>query len=245
MRLTEQVYVIGGGSLGYGISSPYDCNVYAVDSGDEVILIDAGSGIEPELMLQQLELDGIPLHKVTKLLLTHAHADHSGGAYSWKESLNVSVIAPEWTSEMVESGDEIRTSLDSARKAGIYPSWYRLQACSVDRKIRAGERIHTGTLTLQAIPAPGHSFDMYCYYCPELKALFAADAVFADEGKLAIIGTPDFSLADYRTTIAALAELDVEQLYPGHGAALIKHGREPIRMAQRRFKEGNPQLSIV
>lgn len=245
MKLTDHVYVIGGGSLGYGISSDYDCNVYAFDSGEEVILIDAGSGIEPELLLKRLDEDGIPRNKVTKLLLTHAHADHSGGSAYWKEHLNVAVIAPERTAEMVETGDEIRTSLVEARRSGTYPAWYRLQACPVNKQLRVGDIIHTGGFTLQAVQAPGHSFDMFCYYCPELQALFAADAVFADDGKLAVLRTPDFSMIDYRSTIATLANLDVEQLFPGHGEALTVNGRAPIIKAHHRFESNIPPLSIV
>lgn len=245
MKLTDRVCVIGGGGLGYGISSFYDCNVYALDTGEETVIIDAGSGIEPELLFRRLEEDGVPPGKVGKLLLTHAHADHAGGAAAWKERFGgIEVIAATLTAGMVESGDEIRTSLADARAAGTYPEWYRLAPCPVDRIVRPGETIRSGDLTLRVIAAPGHSFDMVCYYCPELKALFCADAVFAG-GKLAVISTPDFSLDDYRETVAVLAQLDLAQLFPGHGTALTEGGGEPIRLAHSHFQQGLPPLSIV
>ncbi|MDF2714306.1 MAG: fold metallo-hydrolase [Paenibacillus sp.] len=244
MRLTERVSVIGGGGLGYGLSSYYDCNVYAIDTGAEVVVIDAGSGIEPELMFRRLEEDGLSPDKVGKLLLTHAHADHAGGAAVWRERFGVEVIAAEWTAGMVESGDEVLTSLAAARASGTYPEWYRLAPCMVDRVVKAGDTIRSGDLTLRVIAAPGHSFDMVCYYCPDMKTLFAADTVFA-EGKLAVIQTPDFSIGDYRKTIASLAQLEVEQLYPGHGAALTEKGGDAIAAAHSRFVQGLPPLSIV
>lgn len=244
MRLSNRVRVIGGGGLGYGLSSLYDCNVYAVDTGAEIVLVDAGSGIEPELMLRRLEEDGIPPDKIGKLLLTHGHADHAGGAAFWRERFRVDVIAGEQTAGMVESGDELLTSLADARANGVYPAWYRLAPCPVDRIVKDGETIRSGDLSFRVVAAPGHSFDMVCYYCPELAALFTADAVFA-EGRLAVIRTPDFSIDDCRETIAKLARLDVRQLYPGHGAALLEGGGLAVAAAHRRFREGLPPLSIV
>jgi glyoxylase-like metal-dependent hydrolase (beta-lactamase superfamily II) len=207
-------------------------------------VVDAGSGIEPERLFRRLEEDSLPESKVSKLLLTHAHADHAGGAAAWKRRYGVEVAASAATADMVASGDEIRTSLAAARASGTYPPSYRLVPCPVDRIARAGETVAAGDLTLQVVAAPGHSFDMVCYYCPELKALFAGDAVFA-EGKLAVLGTPDFSMGDYRATIAALAGLDVRELYPGHGPALAVGGNEAIAAAERRFRRGEPPLSIV
>ncbi|MDF2715047.1 MAG: hypothetical protein K0R28_1972 [Paenibacillus sp.] len=244
MRLTDRVWVIGGGGLGYGLSSHYDCNVYAVDTGEQIVLIDAGSGIEPELMLRRLEEDGIPAGKIRTLLLTHAHADHAGAAAEWRERLGVEVVAAESTAAMVASGDEVLTSLAAARASGTYPDWYRLAPCPVDRIVKAGDTIRLGDLSLRVIAAPGHSFDMVCYYCPEWKALFAADAVFA-EGKLAVISTPDFSMNDYRETIASLSRLDVEQLFPGHGTALTENGGGAVAAAHSRFRQNLPPLSIV
>ncbi|GAA3409137.1 MBL fold metallo-hydrolase [Paenibacillus hodogayensis] len=244
MRLTDRVSVIGGGGLGYRLSSFYDCNVYALETGAETIVIDAGSGIEPELLFGRLAERGVRPERIGKLLLTHGHADHAGGAAEWKARYGVQVIAAASTSVMVESGDEIRTSLAQARAAGTYPEWYRLAPCPIDRIVRVGEDIRSGDLTLRIVSAAGHSFDMIAAYCPELKALFAGDAVFA-EGRLAVIDTPDFSMDRYRETIAGLALLDVEQLYPGHGEALTRDGREAIRLANDRFVRGLEPLSIV
>ena len=36
MRLSDRVYLVGGGSLGFGISHELDCHVYLVDGGSEM-----------------------------------------------------------------------------------------------------------------------------------------------------------------------------------------------------------------
>ena len=45
MRLTRSVYLVGGGTLAFGLSDDYDCHVYVIDGGEEMALVDAGAGI--------------------------------------------------------------------------------------------------------------------------------------------------------------------------------------------------------
>jgi glyoxylase-like metal-dependent hydrolase (beta-lactamase superfamily II) len=61
-------------------------NAVVVRSGSQVILIDAGLGLDPELnlpragqLVKRLESAGIDLGSVTDVVLTHMHMDHVGG----------------------------------------------------------------------------------------------------------------------------------------------------------------------
>ncbi|MBB3233351.1 MBL fold metallo-hydrolase [Phyllobacterium endophyticum] len=61
-------------------------NAVVVRSGAQVILIDAGLGLDPELnlpragqLVKRLEGAGIELGSVTDVVLTHMHMDHVGG----------------------------------------------------------------------------------------------------------------------------------------------------------------------
>lgn len=72
-------------------------NVVVVRSGRQVILIDAGLGLDPNLdlpragqMLKRLQGAGIDLASVTDVVLTHMHMDHIGGLLveGVKERLN-------------------------------------------------------------------------------------------------------------------------------------------------------------
>ena len=42
MKLSDRVYLIGG--MAYGYSAQGDCNMYLIDGGSELALIDAGGG---------------------------------------------------------------------------------------------------------------------------------------------------------------------------------------------------------
>ncbi|WP_309120305.1 MBL fold metallo-hydrolase [Paenibacillus sp.] len=244
MKLTDAVYVVGGGDLGYRISNPYDCNVFVLVGGGESCIIDAGSGMEPETIVDNLIHDGIKPECIKTLFLTHAHADHAGGAAYLRKHLPIRVLAGNRTADIVSNGDEERMSLSDAKRAGIYPEWYRFRKCAIDQVLHIGDQFQVGSLSLRVVSAAGHSADMTGLYCPELKALFAGDAVF-EGGRLAVIHTRDFSLEAYRTTIAGFAQLAVEQLFPGHGSALLNNAEHAITLAHERFEQGKAPESIV
>lgn len=244
MRLAEDVCVVGGGSLGYGLSSDYDCNVFAVDCGDRVVLIDAGSGLGEAAILERLRQDGIAPERIAALVLTHAHADHAGGACGLRERLGIPVLASEATADIVESGDEDRLGLPQARRDGVYPASYRFKPCRVDRVLIAGEVIRCGSHRLQVVPAPGHSSDMIALYDAVSGTLYSGDAIFAG-GKLAVLKTDDFSMDDYRDTIVRLSAMRVERLFAGHGEAVLRDAQACLSAARARFERGEAPQSIV
>jgi glyoxylase-like metal-dependent hydrolase (beta-lactamase superfamily II) len=64
----------------------WSLNAVVVRSGDQIILIDAGLGLDPDLnlpkagqLISRLESAGIDLASVTDVVLTHMHMDHVGG----------------------------------------------------------------------------------------------------------------------------------------------------------------------
>ncbi|MDQ3947212.1 MAG: MBL fold metallo-hydrolase, partial [Actinomycetota bacterium] len=72
MQLTPDVYLVGSGASGIGISHPFDCHVYAVDGGSEVAMVDAGCGKDADAVMRELRAAGL-VERLRYLLLTHAH----------------------------------------------------------------------------------------------------------------------------------------------------------------------------
>jgi glyoxylase-like metal-dependent hydrolase (beta-lactamase superfamily II) len=140
-------------------------NVVLVRSAGALVLIDAGSGpnFQPTAgkLGENLEAAGVDLEKVTKVIFTHAHADHLWGALDDFEDgerfPNASyVIAPqEW---------DFWTDPDTAARV---PDWLKGMARGSARVLRklegkverlgAGEPLAPG-LTYMATPGhtPGH-----------------------------------------------------------------------------------------
>ncbi|MCU6712628.1 MBL fold metallo-hydrolase [Paenibacillus sp. J5C_2022] len=244
MRLTEHVCCIGGGTLGYGISDAYDCNIYALRCGSEYVLIDSGAGMDSDCVIANMQQDCIQPEQVSALILTHAHADHSGGAQELRRRLQLRVLAGELTAAIVSTGDERRMGLVGAREAGVYPASYQFPPCPVDEQLKIDSIVRIGGVELHILPAPGHSADMLVVYRPDIGALFAGDAIFSG-GKLAVLNTPDYDEAQYKETIRRLNALPIEQLFSGHGTAVLEDAQAPLRVAQDRFDQGMKPWSIV
>ncbi len=77
-----RVYVLGSGSAG---------NAAAIASGDQVLLVDAGFSARE--MARRASQVGLELTRVTALVLTHEHADHTAGAARLARALGFPIVA--------------------------------------------------------------------------------------------------------------------------------------------------------
>jgi len=238
MKLTEEVYIVGGGRSGLGISNEYDCHVYLINGGEELALIDAGVGIEAFQILDNVEAEGFDAENISKILLTHAHADHSGGASVIKSTFGVSVIVSSDEADFLRTANEEELGLAFARSAGWYPLDYSLQPCSVDVDLENGQSISVGNLTLKTIKTPGHSRGSVCYLMEgkELTYLFTGDTVFL-RGLISLLNAPGSSLQDYCRSIRKLANLNVDALLPGHLGFCLGGGQKHIDQAIEAFED--------
>lgn len=239
MRIGPGVWMVASGSLGASMSSPWDCNVYALRAGRrETWLIDAGVGHEPERIAAELAADGI--ERVDKVLVTHGHLDHSGGAHYWR-SRGAAVWASPLTALALERGDEDAIHLPMARRDGVYPADFQFTPCAVDRRIEPGETVEQEDLRLRVIAAPGHAADMVCFAVTRADAppmLFSADAFFY-AGRIAHIKTPDSDLAAYERSLRALLrDVPFEACYPGHGIWSASGARRHLEKAVAYFDSG-------
>ncbi|MFD0716681.1 MBL fold metallo-hydrolase [Paenibacillus sp. GCM10027626] len=238
MQISEKVALVGSGMSGIAISHPLDCNIYLLDGGAGYALIDAGTGIESERLLQRLEGLQIDLTKITHLLLTHVHGDHAGGAAFFRDALGLKVVCPRESAPWLENGDLERTSVRAAVASGLYPDDYRFSACIVDQAVSGNDRIRIGELEVRVLETPGHSRGHVCYKgeWAGQKYLFGGDAVFAG-GKISLQNLWDSSIQDYAASIRLLHQERPDQLYPGHGPFLLSEGWTPIAQAYDYFSK--------
>ena len=54
-------------------------NIYAFVEDGKISLVDTGSRIGPNRISSSLERLGLEIENVTKVVITHGHADHIGG----------------------------------------------------------------------------------------------------------------------------------------------------------------------
>lgn len=248
MRLTERVYLVGGGSLGFGISEDRDCHVYLIDGGSEMALIDAGAGVTIEPILRNIRYDGLDPKRIASVLLTHAHADHAGGAFEWHQRFGTAIVASVEAAEYVRTGDEEKISLSIAKHGGFYPQDYQFHACPVPHTLTEGNTFKIGEIEVLAIETPGHCSGMLSFLAKEKEGgktiLFAGDTVFHD-GKILISNVWDCDLQEYVKSIRKLTGYEVDCLLPGHLTISLSAGTRHIRKAWETLEQLSIPPSII
>jgi glyoxylase-like metal-dependent hydrolase (beta-lactamase superfamily II) len=236
LKIAKDIYLVAGGDI--RLSNKADCHVYLVDGGEKKCLIDAGVGLEPELIIQNIREDGFdPRSDIDFICITHAHSDHGGGAGYMRDATGAQVIAPKGEAEFIErGGGDLDFGLKVTKESGVYPKGYKYKHTRVNRVIGHNSQIKVGKYTLRAIQVPGHSHGIAGYLIEERpRSFFSGDIVFID-GTVGFGNWPGCNLDNYRNNIKRLAGLNVTALFPGHFMWTLKEGQSHLDRAIENFK---------
>ena len=236
MKLTDDVYLVGGGDYGFNLSHRLDCHVYVVDGGDELVMIDAGFGPGTERILELMEADGLDPRRVSKIVITHYHADHAGGCAAMVDATGAELWAPAEAAQAIRTGDADAIGLTWAQSFGFYPDDYVWQACDVATEFADGDRIGVGELVLEAVSTPGHCTGHYVLrLAGRMRSyLFASDLVFWG-GAIILQNVPDSNVQEYAASMNRALELEFDALLPGHHMISLENGRRHVEAAARDF----------
>ena len=235
MRITNEVYLVGGGAnFGFGLSDDPDCHIYLIDGGDELALIDCGmaAGRSLERIADNIQREGLDLSKLRTVILTHYHMDHAGGAARFRDQYGLRVIAPRGAAPALRTGDEQAVALDVAKAAGFYAADYRFEPVTVDQELDEGDRVRVGNLELITYDTPGHCDGHASYLLTgrERRYLFAGDAVFQG-GRVVLQNIHDCSIQKTATTLRKLATIEFESLLPSHAGIVLDDGMRHAKLA--------------
>lgn len=238
MRLTDDIYLVGGGDNGLNLTHSKDSHVYVIDGGDELCLVDAGFGPAQDQIEANMRADGLDPERITKIVVTHYHADHAGGLAGWKKAYGCEVLSGKDAAGPIREGDTYWNGLAWAQSFDFYPREYVLEACEVDQELDGGERISVGSLTLEAIHTPGHCRGHFCYLLEgsDRRSLFSGDCVFWG-GKIVLQNVPDVSIPDYAESLKKLREFEFDALLPGHLTFSLSNGKRHVIRADEEFRQ--------
>ncbi|MEA2585991.1 MAG: hydroxyacylglutathione hydrolase [Thermomicrobiales bacterium] len=239
MKLTSDVALVGSGSFGFDLSSPADAHLYLIDGGDELALVDAGCGGaigDTNLILRNIANDGYDTSRISKLLLTHYHFDHMGGAAEVQEALGVPVHASPLTARVLEAGDEEAISLPAVKAIGFVPEDYHLRSCPATGDMVDCATFRIGRLTATVIETPGHADGHVSFLVEggERVYLIQGDLVFFG-GTILLQNVPDCSIELYGESVRKLAGIEFEAFLPGHGPISLRNGKRHVDAAAGQF----------
>jgi len=173
-------------------------NSYLLGDGRDHLVIDPGP-VDPVHLQRLLALTA---GRISRVLVTHTHRDHSPGA-AWLKA---------------------RTG---ARLVGLPPPAGPRQDASFvpDHRPGHGEVLDTPAGALKVLHTPGHASNHLCFLLEAQRLLFAGDQVM--QGATVVIDPPDGDMAAYLEALHGLGEEAFATIAPGHGF-LIGQGHAAI-----------------
>jgi len=201
-----------------------ESGVYVLEGQDNSIIINGGiSFILPDVLTQMKEF-GINVDKIKKLLILHSHFDHVGIVPYFKRNypeIEVFASAPAW--KILTMPKAIETvNLFSQIVANQMGLGDGLNAFDSDWRddvsgttVSEGDRIDLGGVTLSIMETPGHSSCSITAYEPNLKVLFASDAVGIPYRETAF-PSGNSNYTQFQESLERLKPLQVDYLCADH-----------------------------
>jgi glyoxylase-like metal-dependent hydrolase (beta-lactamase superfamily II) len=195
---------------------------YIVGHG-EVAVIDPGPDDAAHL---EALMSAIAGERVSAILVTHDHADHSPLA----RPLQARTGAPIWGCARL-APDQDDTGLEAGADTAFRP----------DHDLCAGGMVQGPGWTLEVIPTPGHTSNHLCFALAEENALFSGDHVMG--WSTTVIIPPDGDLGDYLASLETIRGRGFETLWPTHGPPIREV--EPFLAAYAAHRQARAQQILA
>ncbi|MFO1249132.1 MAG: MBL fold metallo-hydrolase [Alphaproteobacteria bacterium] len=192
---------------------------YLVGAGRDVAVIDPGPLIPAHVTALTDALAG---RRLSHILITHTHRDHSPAAaplkqWSGAKTYAMAPAAPAGAGE--GAADEVHD-----------------HDFAPDVILADGQSITADGFDITCVATPGHTANHMCFALAQERALFSGDHVMG--WSTSVIAPPDGDMGQYLASLEKLGRRDDAIFYPTHGSP-ITHPREWLAqlIAHRRHRE--------
>ena len=196
-------------------------NAYLVGE-TEMALVDPGSG-EPEHLRDLFALTdhlASESRRVTMVVVTHHHADHTGGVAACRERYGARVVGHRLLSEHMKT-DVVVKDGDVLPLAPGLNDW-----------------------TLRVLETPGHTRDSISLWQPKRRLLFCGDLLPGGGGTV-VIDPPDGDMRAYLASLERCAALEPVTLFPAHGSPTGAAVRRIRALIAHRLERGSLVLAAL
>ena len=222
---------------------------YIVGAG-EVAVVDPGPELPAHRAALHAALQG---ERVTAILVTHCHSDHSPLAAWLREETGAPTYAfgphppPDPTDEDDEAGaEEIADGVKIEETTDL--------AFDPDVRVADGEVAARGPgWTIRGVHTPGHTSNHMCFAFAEEGVLFPGDHVMG--WSTTVVSPPDGDMAAYVESLRKVAGRGDRTYWPTHGpsipspqryvSALIEHRLERERQVLAAVRDGLTEIPAI
>lgn len=171
---------------------------YIVGRG-EVAVIDPGPDMADHL---EAILAATAGERITHILITHHHSDHSPLAGPLKARTGATIYG---CAAAGAAEDEGEVKMEAGHDLAFRP----------DVSLCGGGAVKGPGWTLEAIPTPGHTSNHICYALKEENALFSGDHIMG--WSTTVIAPPDGDMTAYLQSLGKIRARRFDVLWPTHG----------------------------
>jgi len=182
-----------------------NCSIVACTATNRAAIVDPGGDVARIR-------DAIGQLKVTpeKILLTHGHLDHAGGAAELAEALSIPIEGPD-----ERDGFLMSNLVSQAARFGLTD----VRNVTPTRWLVEGETVSVGDLTFSVLHVPGHTPGHLVFVNLPSRLALVGDTLFQGS-----IGRTDFPYGNHDELIGGIKGKllplgDDVTILPGHGAA--------------------------
>ncbi|MBI9074168.1 MAG: MBL fold metallo-hydrolase [Desulfatibacillum sp.] len=211
--------------------------------GDTVTLLDTGTSRTVDILGHALAELGMSFSDIDRIMVTHGHLDHYGGAKKIKEAsrFEIELVATEEDIRGVETGNTVPQASTSffLRTMGVpflFPPLMRTlnfffarmaDNCPVDAIMEEGQRLDLGKYEATVVRTPGHTRGSVCLFLEKEGILFSGDHILKHVTPNALPMLEDWpglperkSQVEFYESIERIEALEPAVLHTGHGKSI-------------------------
>ncbi|MGI2195014.1 MBL fold metallo-hydrolase [Shewanella baltica] len=180
-----------------------NCSLIWCEKTKRAAVVDPGGNIDR--IQNEVTKLGLVLDKI---ILTHGHIDHVGGAKALAQAANVPIIGPHIADKFW---------IDNLPKQSQNFGFPHCDAFEPDQYLQDGDNVQVGEQSLSVLHCPGHTPGHIALFSAQSKLAWVGDILFRSS-----IGRTDFPQSNHQDLIHSITEklwplgVDVEFI-PGHG----------------------------
>lgn len=219
-------------------------NAYLILS-DPYTLIDAGpdTGEARDVLQKTLAGLGLGISDIKRVVITHAHHDHSGLAGWLQKVAGLKVfVHPVEMERMLAPGNFLKERIYFLKEAGMPQDDFKqvitlrdkMPETSLEKtlteELKGGEEIAFADGTLQVCHFPGHAPGHLCFYDPRSGNFFSGDFLLPDITPNPMVefdperpGKRLHTLQLYLDGLKKVKDMKITKVWPGHGEAFSDH----------------------